>query len=807
MSPKKKSSSNKKSNNPKAPSGHRLGQEIIGVVLLSVTVLLLAANFTYSPDDILSVAGGNVQNAMGLAGAYVAHGLFTAFGAASFLVPFITLLFSLSFIIQRPFIIRRPVHFGVKEFLGLCLFLLFTCSFLDLYYSQSKAVLGVTLKLPGGWLGDSFNSGALKPLLGAGWGAYLVSVTGMVATFMVLTRFSFVKFFSGVGSILAWIFDKIISFVSWIFKGIMSVLDRIGHSIAECIEDGRESKRERDRDREKLAAKTPVPKKEKKSEKKVFSQQEIKPVKEKVISPPVSPPPEPEITRVEEKSTPPPVREHFSPSPSGGNFSLPPVSLLEDVVRIESEGRDEELRENSRVLMDKLNDFGVQGRIVKVCPGPVITRYEFEPAPGVKINKIANLADDMALAMSALSVRIVAPIPGRSVVGIEIPNNRRETIYLKEIMDCSGYRKAQKRSKLTLVLGKDIAGVPVFTDLAKMPHLLVAGSTGSGKSVSLNGIILSLLFNATPDELKIIMIDPKMLELGIYNGIPHQLIPTVTDPQKAATALGWAIEEMEDRYCLLADRGVRNIDQYNRLMEKKQAEYTEDEMGEDHHKKLPFIVLIVDEFADLMMTSSKSKEVEGYITRLAQMARAVGIHLIIATQRPSVDVITGLIKANFPSRISFRVASRVDSRTILDCMGSEKLLGMGDMLFLAPGCSHLERLHGPLVTEAEIRRIVKFLADQSRPEYDYSIIGSSFNKKDIVGIGSQGEGLENFDEVYDEAVEFVVQKGQASTSMIQRRFKIGYNRAANVIEVMEREGVVGPADGSRPRAVLVPAPD
>ncbi len=749
-----------------------IGREVVGVILLSLTVLLLASIFTNHSGDISS-AGGITHNAMGLVGVYVAYAFLTTLGLTSFVVPIFTLISSIFCFFQR------SIRFDKKALFGLLFFLVFTSSFLDLYLPEGVDILHAQIEKSGGWTGAFINSSVIKPLLGGEWGAYLFSVTGMMATFMIWAKFSFVNFFGGTVSVL-----------TGILSGILSFLAGIWRYLADSYE-GREEHKQ-------VTIVKEVPSKKKREKKIKAPEKKTEPEQRHH---------EPVITRVQEKPAPAPSSSKAISAPvlPKGEYHLPPVSLLDEVERVEPVGRDDELRENSRILLAKLKDFGVDGRVVNVCPGPVITRYEFEPAPGVKINKISNLSDDLALALSAISVRIVAPIPGRSVVGIEIPNHQRETISLKEIIDSVKYRSMQKKSKLTLALGKDIAGIQVVTDLAKMPHLLVAGSTGSGKSVSLNGIIVSLLYNSTPDELKLLMIDPKMLELGIYNGIPHLMIPTVTDPKKASKALAWAIDEMEHRYCLLADRGVRNIDQYNRLMEKKQTEYTDEEMGEDHHKKLPCVVLIIDEFADLMMTSTK--EVEGYITRLAQMARAVGIHLIIATQRPSVDVITGLIKANFPSRISFRVASRVDSRTILDSMGAEKLLGLGDMLFIPPGSPNQERLHGPLVTEKEIRRIVKFLAEQEKPEYDYSIVGFDAKQTNLVGIGHKGEGLEEYDDVYDEAVEFVAQKGQASTSMVQRRFKIGYNRAANIIDVMEREGVVGPADGSKPRQVLAPAPE
>jgi S-DNA-T family DNA segregation ATPase FtsK/SpoIIIE len=477
-------------------------------------------------------------------------------------------------------------------------------------------------------------------------------------------------------------------------------------------------------------------------------------------------------------------------------FRLPPLSLL-DSGEVKGVTIDKQsLLMNSRILEKKLMDYGVEGRVVQVRPGPVITVYEFEPAPGVKVSKIINLADDLALALSAISIRIVAPIPGKSVVGIEIPNALRETVYLKEIVDSQAVRASE--SKLTLALGKDISGDPFVIDLAKMPHLLVAGSTGSGKSVSINSMICSILLRATPDEVKFLLIDPKMLELSAYEDIPHLLLPVVTNPKKAAIGLMWLVEEMERRYSLLASGGTRNIEQYNQKIAREMREGTFDAEGDmleaPPRGKLPYILVVIDELADLMIISSR--EVEESITRLAQMARAVGIHLILATQRPSVDVLTGIIKANFPARISFQVSSKVDSRTILDTIGAEHLLGMGDMLFLPPGSSKLKRIHGALVSPGEIKRIVDFLRDQGKPLYDESILEEKKAKE------AEGEE-EDFDEKYDEAVAFIADTGQASISLIQRRFRIGYNRAARIVEKMEEQGIVGPSDGVKPREVLI----
>lgn len=477
-------------------------------------------------------------------------------------------------------------------------------------------------------------------------------------------------------------------------------------------------------------------------------------------------------------------------------FHLPPLSLLDsgEVKRVTIDKQS--LVMNSRILEKKLMDYGVEGQVMQVRPGPVITVYEFEPAPGVKVNKIVNLADDLALALSAISIRIVAPIPGKSVVGIEIPNALRETVYIKEIVDSEAFKTSD--SKLTLALGKDISGAPLVIDLAKMPHLLVAGSTGSGKSVSINSMICSILLRATPDDVKFLLIDPKMLELSAYEDIPHLLLPVITNPKKAATGLMWLVEEMERRYSLLANRGTRNIELYNRTIETEMREGTPDAQGNTPEaaagEKLPYILVVIDELADLMIISSR--EVEESITRLAQMARAVGIHLILATQRPSVDVLTGIIKANFPARISCQVSSKVDSRTILDTIGAEHLLGMGDMLFLPPGSSKLKRVHGALVSSGEIKRMVGFLRNQGKPIYDQSIL----DEKKAKETGTE-EG--EYDEKYDEAVAFVAETGQASISLIQRRFRVGYNRAARIVEKMEEEEIVGPSDGIKPREVLI----
>ena len=471
--------------------------------------------------------------------------------------------------------------------------------------------------------------------------------------------------------------------------------------------------------------------------------------------------------------------EDFQVTPVKGDFVRPPLTFLQEPPDEEIRIDKEEYIENSKVLEQKLKDFGVSGRVVEICPGPVVTMYEFSPAPGVKINKVASLADDLALALKTRSVRIVAPIPGKAVIGIELANPRRQTVYLRQILSADVFQKG--KGELLLALGQDIVGQPVVTDLARMPHLLIAGATGTGKSVGLNSMICSLLYRLGPDKLRLLMIDPKRIELSLYDGIPHLIHPVVSEPKEATRALRWAVMEMERRYQLLEEAHARNVSGYN-----KQAE-----------EPLPYLVVIIDELADLMMVSSK--EVEASIARLAQMARAAGMHIIIATQRPSVDVLTGLIKANFPARISFKVSSKVDSRTILDTMGAERLLGNGDMLFLPPGTSNLERIHGAFVSEAEIMKVVEFLKAQGEPDYDLSVVEPGPEETSEGGGGGSGDF---YDEKYDEAVEIVTSTGQASISGLQRRLRVGYNRAARMIEQMERDGIVTPTDTMGRRQVI-----
>jgi S-DNA-T family DNA segregation ATPase FtsK/SpoIIIE len=504
-------------------------------------------------------------------------------------------------------------------------------------------------------------------------------------------------------------------------------------------------------------------------------------------------------------------QQEMLPFATEAGYQTPPLSLLDtprhSVVRFDEEA----LRKSSEILEAKLANFGIEGKVVAVRPGPVITTFEIEPAPGVKVNRIVTLQDDLAMALRAVGVRILAPVPGKAVVGIEVANAKREQVFLKEILESEPFAQAQ--STLTLALGKDSAGNPVVADLARMPHLLLAGATGTGKSVSINAMIMSILFKSAPRDVRFVMIDLKMLELSLYEELPHLLVPVVTDPKKTVMVLKNLGEQMDERYKLLKEKGVRNIDSYNHLIDQEEQEQRagiielRDVVDEDpaeapltapRHERLPKIVIIIDELADLMMTVGR--DVEQPITRLAQKARACGMHLILATQRPSVDVITGLIKANFPARISFQVTARVDSRTILDCIGAERLLGGGDMLYLPPGTARVQRLHGAFVSEAEIRKVADFAKQQAQPQYVLELLEGDEDDEDEGGGGGGGDDYD--DVMYDQAVRVVTESRQASISWVQRRLRVGYNRAARMIERMEREGVVSTSEGGRPREVL-----
>ncbi|OPY57216.1 MAG: DNA translocase SpoIIIE [Pelotomaculum sp. PtaU1.Bin035] len=468
--------------------------------------------------------------------------------------------------------------------------------------------------------------------------------------------------------------------------------------------------------------------------------------------------------------------------PENSTYRLPPLTILSRPYRIKSTRFNKDINENIRILEETLESFGVNAKVTQVSRGPAITRYEIQPPSGVKVSRIVSLADDIALGMAAPGVRIEAPIPGKAAVGIEVPNKEVSMVHLRDLLETQEFIHSD--SKLTISLGKDIAGNPVVADLAKMPHLLIAGATGAGKSVCLNTLIVSILFKATPEEIKFLMIDPKMVELAMYNGIPHLVSPVVIDPKKAATSLRWAVKEMEHRYELFATAGVRDITRYNKMFKNKEPD--------SGQLPLPLIVVIIDELSDLMMVAPA--DVEDAVCRLAQMARAAGIHLLVATQRPSVDVITGLIKANIPSRISFAVSSQIDSRTILDMAGAEKLLGKGDMLFFPVGASKPVRVQGAYLSDKEVEDLVSFLKKQAEPVYNDKILKEEPEEEAVPEVE---------DELLPQAVQLLIESGHASISLLQRRLHIGYARAARLIDIMERKGIVGGYEGSKPRAILM----
>lgn len=760
----------------------KLTKELQGIGIGAVGLFILLAFITFSSADqslnSWSTEGG-IRNLGGRLGAQVADLFFMLFGLASYLLPGALLFISYNLLrFKEP----RLRFYKVAAFIGL----LFSLASLFAFSIESTSFFGQQVPT-GGLIGR----GTVLMLRGSmnAFGALLVLLPLLAASIMILSGFSFVLF------------------ASW-------WLENLRTKWAARKERNAHAKEGRDRD-------------------KALAEGKSAPASGPVIkdSAPPAPTARPNFFKKEKKkeaAKDKAVQESFDFIKQEGDFITPPLSLLDPPPTTERRVDREALEMNARLLEKKLLDFGIDGEVKEICPGPVITMYEFAPAPGIKISRIAGLSDDLTMALQALSIRIVAPIPGKGVVGIEVPNRDRETVYLREIFTCDDF--LQSRMKLPLVLGKDIAGLPSLTDLAKAPHLLVAGSTGSGKSVSVNTMILSLLYTATPRDVRFIMVDPKMLEFSMYEGIPHLLLPVVTEPKKASLALKWAVNEMERRYRLLADKGVRNIESYNRKLAIEEEELAvhdlddediieeleeviegedpavldeplpfvvDDEVDELEHSHLPYIVVIVDELADLMMVAGR--EVEEHIARLAQKARAAGIHLILATQRPSVDVITGLIKANLPSRISFQVSSKVDSRTILDCNGAEALLGMGDMLYLPPGTGRLQRVHGAFVSDAEVQRVVDFLKKQGKPVYEKSIL----EMKDTDDKGSAGDDEEQ-DDRWEDALRLVAETKQASISMVQRRLRIGYNRAARIVEMMEREGMIAPSDGtSKPREIYM----
>ncbi len=753
---------------------HRLN-ELIGFVGMTIAILVALALISYSPHDpsfnvsAESSALHSVRNWIGPVGADGADLLFQAFGYAAFLLP-VGL-----FIVGSRWFRSELLESPVIKIVGCTLLVLMLPAMLTLWHVPE--VRGAIP--PGGLFGHLVSTGLLSGFNTVG--ANVVAVAIFFVALFLTTKFSFLETHETLRGPL----------------GKLNVIGPLQERYSVWREE-RAEKREQDRMQKRLAeikslGRPPIP------------AQSVAEVDGSAVTeqdePEESEPEERERSRsiifrnAEEKK--PQLKQPSSPKIAKGatSFRLPSPDLLRPAPRHEKIEEDE-LKECAHAIEQKCQEFDIGGRITQINPGPVVTTYEFKPEAGIKYSRITGLADDLCLALKAESI-LIERIPGKSTVGIEVPNANRQTIALREQIESAEF--VNSSSKLTLALGKDLIGRNRVSDLCQMPHLLIAGSTGTGKSVFLNSLILSMLYKGTPDELKMVMIDPKRLELGLYEDIPHLLAPVVTDPKVASNVLRNATREMESRLKLLAARGVRNIDQYNRTFQKGQSLSLFDETENTEHKPLPYIVIIIDELADLMMVDTSN--VEESITRLAQMARAVGIHLILATQRPSVDVITGLIKANFPARISFRVASKVDSRTILDANGSESLLGRGDMLYLPAGSARLNRMHGPFVTEDEISAVCDHWRSQAKAVYNERLLEVP---KDENASGPEGEqGAESIDDdLYQEAVRVVCEAGRASTSTLQRRLRIGYGRAARLIDIMEKDGIVGPPDGTKPREVL-----
>jgi S-DNA-T family DNA segregation ATPase FtsK/SpoIIIE len=700
-----------------APS---FAQEAIAVTGLFAAVFLLLCLISYSLPILQSASYTSAANWCGTIGHLIAWGLMSLLGISSFWFIVLFMFFSVQFFSSKSDFNRLPLIF-----LGSFGILIASSSLLGIMYPDEGDFISIIGRYyPAGGLVGSWLAHFMKTYLG-GPGAILSLLLLLVFSLMLSVRFS--PYFLG--------------------KKLVSAYGRIGENYFQ---------------------------------KNGVKHQKEKPAKDLLQEPPISAsiPSVNEPLQVEEPLE---EDEDFQVAPiTSGEYRLPGIGLLDKVNSTAEEVELEHYYEVSKKLEDKLRDFGISGKVEGISPGPVVTTYEFAPAPGIKITRIVSLADDLAMGLKAESVRIVGSIPGKAALGIEIPNPQREIVYIRDIISSETFKNAS--SRLTIGLGKDVVGQSVIADLARMPHLLIAGATGSGKSVGINSIICSILFKSTPDEVRFLMIDPKRIELSGYEDIPHLLHPVVVDPKMANRALQWAVREMERRYMLLDEKRVKSFASFNQVAED--------------NEKLPLIVIVVDELADLMMVSSR--EVEESIARLAQMARAAGMHLILATQRPSVDVLTGLIKANFPTRISFKVFSKVDSRTILDMSGAEHLLGDGDSLFMPPGKARVQRIHGAYISEKETERVIEFLKEQGTALYDESVLEAVEEEDgDINGIGE-----DEYDEKYDDAVALVCETGQASISMVQRRLRVGYNRAARMIETMEKEGIVGPSDGSKPREVL-----
>ena len=773
------------------PTENKRINELIGFLCITLAVLMALALLTYDPRDTsfnvaASAPGGSPpRNWIGLAGSYSADLLFQLLGFAAFLLPL-----ALGMLGWRWFR-SHEVNSQTAKLVGYGLLLLSLPSLLALWH-----IPAVRDAVPAGGLTGTLVADGLRAGFNA-VGAHLVALALFLTALFLTTRFSF----SGAH---AWVNGP---------TGPVGAVERLGviRKVQAKWRSWREERRQELMRRRVDALKA--------SGRPAVSQPGMGLVRWlKGAQPAILLDDEGDESAVESDGEAPeegrgPIlllhgekpqsaasrRSGAEPKIARGsaNYKLPPSSLLRPGERGAALDEDD-LKERARAIELKCEEFDIKGRVTQINPGPVVTTFEFKPEAGIKVSRITGLADDLCLALQAESI-LIERIPGKSTIGIEVPNVHRQTIALREVLESPEF--VNSPSRLTLAMGRDLHGRMRVSDLAQMPHLLIAGSTGTGKSVFINSQLMSILYKSTPDEVKLLLVDPKRLELNLYEKIPHLLAPVVNDPKIASNVLRNATKEMEKRLALLADRGVRNIDQYNRQFQKGQSLSLFDTHEESQHKPLPYILIVIDELADLMMVDTTN--VEESITRLAQMARAVGIHLLLATQRPSVDVITGLIKANFPARISFRVASKVDSRTILDANGSESLLGKGDMLYLPAGSARLHRIHGPYVCEDEITAVCDFWRAQAEAKYNEKLLEAPKEENASGEEGAEGDSGEEMDDaLYQDAVRVVCDAGRASTSILQRRLRIGYGRAARLIDLMEKDGIVGPPDGTRPREVL-----
>ena len=710
--------------------------DVMAVFFFALGVFVFVSLLVFS--NLLEI---DTKNAMGNAGLYAARSLGTSFGVLSFVFP-VLMFYSSYAILKKQSASRIYWKLG-----STVIFLLSSTTLLGLIYAENS-LLGYSPA--GGWIGFGISREFAQNISGT-LGTYFIAIIITLLSALIITE---IKLARAV---------QTVHLLRTAVKKLLSALSALIRTAAANTRRGMKKRQSR-----RMSAQTgraPAAKKKQRSRAETDTEPQI------VFTTP-SP----------EKQTEPP---HATPESRWLDYSLPAIDLLDPKIDTSVEIDKESMYQKATLIEEKLADFGVTGKVMEIRPGPVITMFEYKPAPGIKINRISSLEGDLAMGLKALSIRIIAPIPGKDVVGIEVPNDSRETVVLRELFESGLF--TENKSMLTVALGKDISGKPRYMDLKTAPHLMIAGTTGSGKSVLLNAALTSLLYRATPYELKMIMIDPKMLELSIYEDIPHLLHPVVTESKKAVAALKWLVGEMDSRYRMLSEEGVRDIDSYNRKLEALEIE-------EKQLRWLPYIVVIIDELADLMMVSPS--DVKDSIIRLAQKARAAGIHIIVSTQRPSADVVAGLIKANFPARISFLVSSKVDSRIILDTGGAETLLGKGDMLFLPSGGSNLLRLQGALISDDERKRVTDFLRSQANPVYLEEIT------KDDSDDENAGVSEDEKDELYETALGIIAETEQASISMIQRRLKIGYNRAARIIEVMEKEGLIGPQGAAgRPREV------